>query len=150
MILNRDHDIFHDINVFVVFLASSHRCRFLTSSQSREGRKIPKKGLSLFSQVILGGVCPPFPLLCTHTNTQTCKHMASADLSTISHGYAGMGSCFRSWLTQMHTSHWDEQHRSLRTKAIDKMKMRRARQRYREIETRFPGLLTRLLCSLDI
>lgn len=87
----------------VVFLVSSHRCRFLTSSQSREGRKIPKNGLSLFFQVILGGICPPLPLLCTHTNTQTCKYMVSADLSAISHGYAGTGSCFRSWLTHTHT-----------------------------------------------
>lgn len=88
-------------SLHVVFVVSSHRCRFSTSSQLREGRKIPKKGLSLFFQVILGGVCPPLPLLCTHTNTQTCKHMASADLSTISHGSAGTGSCFRSWLTHM-------------------------------------------------
>ncbi len=86
--------------IFPLHVVSSHRCRFSTSSQLREGRKIPKKGLSLFFQVILGGVCPPLPLLCTHTNAQTCKHMASADLSTISHGY-GTGSCFRSWLTHI-------------------------------------------------
>lgn len=36
-----------------------------------------------------------------------------------------------------HTSHWDEQHRSLRTRAINKKKKRRARRRHREIETRF-------------
>lgn len=114
--------------VYILCFVSFRRCSFWTSSQSREGKKIPRKGSSLFFQVNDRASLPSR----VHTNplTQTHKYVMSADLSTVSHRNAGTGSYFCSWLT--HKSRWNEQRRSLRTTPINKKKMRREGERERE------------------
>lgn len=53
---------FKNLKLFFFFSSSFHRCRYLTSSQLREGRKTQRRGSSHFSQVI---ACSRAPVIWT-------------------------------------------------------------------------------------
>ncbi len=117
------------------------------------GQKDPKKRIIPFLPGdIRRSLSSPSSPLHTHKRSDLQTHGVSRSVHNKSWLWDGVMLPFLTYshTGSRHTSHWDEQHRSLKTKAINKKKMRRVRQRHREIETRFPGLLTRLLYSLDI